>query len=112
MKIAFRTGFVGKLIVSGALLLCLVSIVKAQKDSAKKAARASEAEIQQHIDRAWVKKAFLNDMMSHWVTASVMPNGFIQENLDREWKPWGMQREASLNGQGRVLYTLAIAYEV
>jgi mannose/cellobiose epimerase-like protein (N-acyl-D-glucosamine 2-epimerase family) len=41
-----------------------------------------------------------------------MPNGFIQENLDRKWQPWGEQREASLNGQGRVLYTLAIGYEV
>src|SRR4051794_18669222 len=112
MKIAFGSGFIGKLIVSSASLLCLVSAVDAQKDPGKKAARASEADIQQHIDRAWVKKAFLNDMMDHWVSASVMPSGFIQENLDREWKPWGTQREASLNGQGRVLYTLAAAYEV
>ncbi len=41
-----------------------------------------------------------------------MPNGFIQENLDRKWQPWGEQREASLNGQGRVLYTFAIGYEL
>ena len=106
------TGF----ILSSALILWMASLAEAQgqllRDAPKKGARASEAEINKNIDRSWVKKAFLNDMMEHWVTASVMPNGFIQENLDREWKPWGTQREASLNGQGRVLYTLAIAYEV
>ena len=57
MKIAFRTGLIHKLIVSSASLLWLVSAVEAQKESGKKPARASEAEIQQHIDRAWVKKA-------------------------------------------------------
>jgi mannose/cellobiose epimerase-like protein (N-acyl-D-glucosamine 2-epimerase family) len=40
-----------------------------------------------------------------------MPNGFIQENLDREWKPWGTQREATINGQGRQLYTMVAGYE-
>src|ERR1700760_652468 len=113
MRIGSRTtGF----ILSGALVLWTASFAEAQgqqpTDAPKKVARASDAEINKNIDRAWVKKAFLNDMMEHWVAASVMPSGFIQENLDRQWKPWGTQREASLNGQGRVLYTLAIAYEV
>ena len=31
--------------------------------------RASHAEMQQNLDRAWVKKAFVNDMMEHWLTA-------------------------------------------
>jgi mannobiose 2-epimerase len=112
-------GFIRKAMVGSggvALLLCLTALAGAQdprpKAAGSKMARASETEIKQHLDRAWLKKAFLNDMMEHWLTASVMPNGFIQENLDREWKPWGTQREASLNGQGRVLYTLAAAYEV
>jgi len=74
--------------------------------------RAPEAEIKQHIDRNWVKKSLVNDLLDYWVKASIMPNGFIQENLDRKWQPWGEQREASINGQGRVLYTLAIGYEV
>ncbi|WP_084214528.1 AGE family epimerase/isomerase [Terriglobus sp. TAA 43] len=64
-----------------------------------------------NIDRAWVKKAMLPDLLDHWLTASVMPNGFIQENLDREWKPFGTQREASLNGQGRQLYCMVAGYE-
>jgi mannobiose 2-epimerase len=110
------TGIFGRWIVSSALVFSMLCIAGAQnhppKDSGKKATHAPATEIQQNLDRAWVKKAFLNDMMEHWVAASVTPNGFIQENLDRQWKPWGTQREASLNGQGRVLYTLAIAYEV
>ncbi|HEX3747476.1 MAG TPA: AGE family epimerase/isomerase [Bryobacteraceae bacterium] len=73
--------------------------------------RAPEKEIRQHIDPEWVKKALLHDMLDHWLTASVMPNGFIQENLDRQWKPWGTQREASLNGQGRMSYALVEGYE-
>jgi cellobiose epimerase len=108
------------LIVAGTSLVALVVGLavpaRAQypqpSTAAGKMTRASQDEIHKNLDRAWVKKAFVNDMMEHWLTASVMPTGFIQENLDREWKPWGTQREASLNGQGRVLYTLAAAYEV
>jgi cellobiose epimerase len=72
--------------------------------------RASDAEIRKHIDRDWLKKNMF-DLLDHWVTASIAPNGFIQENLDRQWKPYGEQREATVNGQGRQLYTMAIGYE-
>ena len=88
----------------------LPSALKAAQ--AKDAKRLSDAEIAKHIDRAWVKKSLATDLLDYWVKASVMPNGFIQENLDRKWEPWGEQREASLNGQGRVLYTFAIGYEL
>jgi mannobiose 2-epimerase len=74
-----------------------------------KSSAASEAA--KHIDRAWFKKALTTDLLDHWVAASVMPSGFIQENLDREWKPFGTQREASLNGQGRQLYCMVAGYE-
>jgi mannobiose 2-epimerase len=78
----------------------------------KDAKRLSDADIAKQIDRAWVKKSLVTDLLDHWAKSSVMPNGFIQENLDRKWEPWGDQREASLNGQGRVLYTFAIGYEL
>lgn len=74
--------------------------------------RVSDAEIRKHVDRECVRRSAVNELLDYWVKAAVMPNGFIQENLDRQWKPWGEQREASLNGQGRVLYTLAIGYEM
>jgi cellobiose epimerase len=91
---------------------------KAAPAPAKKAApaarpgitRAPQAEIDQHIDRKWAKENML-DLLTHWRDASVQPNGFIQENLDRQWKPWGTQREASLNGQGRQLYSMVEGYE-
>jgi cellobiose epimerase len=65
-----------------------------------------------HIDPAWVKETLIGGLLDHWLKASVMPNGFIQENLDRDWTPWGKQREASLNGQGRQLYCMARGYEL
>jgi len=65
-----------------------------------------------HIDPDWVKSTLVDDLLDHWLKASVMPDGFIQENLDRNWQPWGTQREASLNGQGRQLYCMAAGYEL
>ena len=74
--------------------------------------RAPQAEIQEHLDREWVKTALVHDLLDYWLKNSIEPNGFIQENLDRQWKPWGTQREASINGQGRQLFTMAIGYEL
>ena len=74
--------------------------------------RIPQSEIQKHVDRAWFKEALTTGLLDYWVKHSVEPNGFIQENLDRHWKPWGTQREASLNGQGRQLYSMAMGYEV
>src|ERR1039458_8829783 len=65
-----------------------------------------------HIDPDWVKETLVGGLLDYWLKASVMPSGFIQENLDRDWKPWGTQREASLNGQGRQLYCMAMGYEL
>src|SRR5690349_9894110 len=65
-----------------------------------------------HIDPEWVEETLVTQLLDYWLKASVMPNGFIQENLDRDWKPWGTQREASLNGQGRQLYCMAVGYEL
>jgi mannose/cellobiose epimerase-like protein (N-acyl-D-glucosamine 2-epimerase family) len=74
--------------------------------------RIPVAEIQKHVDREWFKDAVTTNLLDYWVKNSVDPNGFIQENLDRNWKPWGTQREASLNGQGRQLYSMAMGYEI
>jgi mannose/cellobiose epimerase-like protein (N-acyl-D-glucosamine 2-epimerase family) len=51
-------------------------------------------------------------LLDYWVRHSVEANGFIQENLDRQWKPWGTQREASINGQGRQLFAMTVGYEM
>lgn len=99
-----------------AMMMALVGCYSASQDGSEAAATGSiripQAEIAQHVNREWVTKAFVSDLMDYWRDNAVKENGFIQENLDREWKPWGDQREASLNGQGRVLYTLVVAYEM
>jgi cellobiose epimerase len=74
--------------------------------------RAPQAEIQKHFDREWVRTTLVHGLLDYWLRNSIEPNGFIQENLDRKWQPWGTQREASINGQGRQLYTMAIGYEL
>jgi len=93
-----------RLAVGGASLLSGYGLAQATKSNTAAAAA-------KHIDRAWLKKAFIGDLLDHWLAASVMPSGFIQENLDRQWKPYGTQREASLNGQGRQLYCMVAGYE-
>ena len=97
----------------GAVLAATAGAIFAQTaDKPRTYRRLPDSEIRKYIDRTWIRKALVTDLLDHWVKASLMPSGFIQENLDRKWEPWGEQREASLNGQGRVLYTFAIGYEV
>lgn len=78
----------------------------------KPLSRLPIAEIRKQVDREWVKDAATRGLLDYWVKHSVEANGFIQENLDRQWKPWGTQREASVNGQGRQLYSMAVGYEM
>jgi mannose/cellobiose epimerase-like protein (N-acyl-D-glucosamine 2-epimerase family) len=98
----------GRLTAGGVALVSGNGWAQAGKGASKMAAATGVAK---QIDRAWVKKTLINDLLDYWLKASVMPNGFIQENLDREWKPFGTQREASLNGQGRQLYCMVAGYE-
>jgi cellobiose epimerase len=92
--------------------------VESQRGAAQPASSAAwlkrppADEIRKNIDRAGMTKAAIGGLMDYWFEHSVEPNGFIQENLDRQWKPWGTQREASINGQGRQLYSMAVAYEM
>ena len=51
--------------------------------------RVPLADIRSHIDRAWVKDTLVHGLLDYWLKNSIEPNGFIQENLDRNWKPWG-----------------------
>jgi len=94
-----------------ALMLLASALGWAQSSTPRPAIqRASDAEIKKHVDREWLRQN-MSELLGHWVEASFYPNGFIQENLDRQWKPYGEQREATVNGQGRQLYTMAIGYE-
>lgn len=97
---------------AGAIGMARSAVPQAPPSKLTPMTRASQTEIQKHLDRAWVKTALVDGLLDHWLKHSIEPNGFIQENLDRQWKPWGTQREASINGQGRQLYTIAIGYEL
>ena len=113
MKIAYEFGkrSLFSLVAAASMLALGTTAISAQSGKTTPGiTRAPQKVIDQHIDQAWMKKAMF-DLLDHWRDASVMPNGFIQENLDRQWKPWGTQREASLNGQGRQLYTMVEGYE-
>jgi mannose/cellobiose epimerase-like protein (N-acyl-D-glucosamine 2-epimerase family) len=74
--------------------------------------RIPEWQIQEHISRDWLTSTITHGLMDYWVKDSVAPNGFIQEDLDRQWKHWGTQEEATVNGQGRQLLSMALVYEM
>src|SRR5271165_3224760 len=94
----------------GLAALAITATVALSEDGLRQIARAPEAEIKKHIDREWFKKSMYN-LLDPWMEHSIAPNGFIMENLDRQWKPYGTQREATINGQGRQLYTMVVGYE-
>lgn len=102
----------GELAVAGATsLLAGNGWTRAAAAATTGGTSATAAIAAKHINRAWVKKAMIHDLLDYWLKASVMPSGFIQENLDRQWKPYGTQREATVNGQGRQLYCMVAGYE-
>jgi mannose/cellobiose epimerase-like protein (N-acyl-D-glucosamine 2-epimerase family) len=108
----------GRLGVTAAFIAAVMAIptMQARTQSPPAAGTTSSriplAEIRRNIDRDWVKTTLVHGLLDYWMKNSIEPNGFIQENLDRQWKPWGPQREASINGQGRQLFTMAIGYEL
>jgi mannose/cellobiose epimerase-like protein (N-acyl-D-glucosamine 2-epimerase family) len=101
------------ILLTGAVALTPAQVASSLSPSTVKAkSRLAPAEIRKHVDRQWVQDAATRGLLDYWVRHSVEPNGFIQENLDRQWKPWGTQREATVNGQGRQLYSMAVGYEM
>ena len=94
------------------MLIAICALLPAQQPagSMQLIKRAPAAEIAKHIDRAWFEKTML-ELNGHWRDASFAENGFIQENLDRQWKPYGTQGQATVNGQARQLYSMMVGYE-
>src|SRR6476469_9178374 len=111
-RLHIRLGVTAALIAGVVAIGTMQSPSKSTPAAGTMPARVPLAEIRRNIDRDWVKTALVTNLLDYWVKNSIEPNGFIQENLDRQWKPWGTQREASINGQGRQLFTMAIGYEL
>jgi len=66
----------------GVRLLSAAFVARTDGETPHVYRRLPESEIRKHIDRTWIRKALVIDLLDHWLKASVMPNGFIQENLD------------------------------
>ncbi len=75
-------------------------------------ARIPVWQIQEHFSHDWLRDTITHGLVDYWVKYSVAPNGFIQEDLDRQWKHWGTQEEATVNGQGRQLLSMTLVYEM
>ena len=86
--------------------------VAAQSTTPDTNTRIPSWEIQNHLNRDWLRDTITHGLVDYWVKYSVAPNGFIQEDLDRQWKPWGTQQEATVNGQGRQLLSMTLVYEM
>lgn len=91
-----------------------LQVVKAASEATVKDANARlpQWQIQEHLDRIWLRDTITHGLVDDWVKYSVAPNGFIQEDLNRQWKHWGTQEEATVNGQGRQLLSMTLVYEM
>ncbi len=63
------------------------------------------------IDADWHRKALIDGHLSRWLAASPTPSGMFLTSLDRHWKPKAT-RNVELTAQGRLIYAMAIGYEL
>jgi mannose/cellobiose epimerase-like protein (N-acyl-D-glucosamine 2-epimerase family) len=89
-----------------------LAAAQAGEDSAGTGTRLPQWQIEDHFNRDWLRDAVTHGLVDYWVKNSVAPNGFIQEDLDRQWKQWGTQEEATVNGQGRQLLSMTLVYDM
>ena len=96
---------------AGALAVLLAASTMGVAQTSARQTTVPNAEIRKHIDREWFLKSLLQDNLGHWLTAAATPSGFFQVNLDRQWRPMGTQREATLDTQPRQVYNMSVGYE-
>jgi mannose/cellobiose epimerase-like protein (N-acyl-D-glucosamine 2-epimerase family) len=68
------------------------------------------ATLRQHIDPDWFRKALAAEI-DHWRTSAELPTGFVQQSIDRQWRPVGEQT-ATLTSQGRHMFMRARGYDL
>ena len=112
-----RSRFSRKALVCAGVLMASLQVAVAQTASTQPAAthaneRIPQWEIEHHLDRDWLRDTITHGLLDYWVKNSVAPNGFIQEDMDRQWKHWSTQQEATINGQGRQLLSMTLVYEM
>jgi cellobiose epimerase len=88
---------------AGASALLGSRVALAQRVAPSSAAR-------KHIDADWFRKA-LKEEIDHWRDAAELPTGFVQQRIDRQWRPTG-QQIATLTSQGRHIFMRARGYDL
>jgi cellobiose epimerase len=63
------------------------------------------------IDVQWHRSALLEGHLARWLEAAPTPNGFFRTQFDRRWNP-RPQQHGALTGQCRLVYALAMGYEL
>lgn len=63
------------------------------------------------VDADWHRRALLEGHLARWLAAAPTPNGFFRTQFDRNWTPRA-QQPGFLTGQSRLVYAMAIGYEL
>ena len=64
-----------------------------------------------NLDVKWFSDHLTHDILPHWLQGATTESGLFVPDLDREWKRHG-QPYGTIVSQGRLLYNLAVGYEL
>lgn len=65
----------------------------------------------QQIDIEWQKKSLVDGHLARWLAVAPTDAGFFRTAVDRNWTPKA-QQPGELTGQSRLIYAMAMGYEV
>jgi cellobiose epimerase len=65
----------------------------------------------QRIDADWQRRALVDGHLARWLAVAPTESGFFRTALDRQWAPKA-QQPGDLTGQSRLIYAMAIGYEL
>ncbi len=103
---------------AGASLLLKTQLLRAQQaavhgvaaQGATTEGAARSAKLRSHLDQDWFRKGLL-DEIDRWRNSAELPSGFVQQSLDRQWRPAGEQ-VGTLSSQGRHIVMRARGYDL
>ncbi|MDN3919100.1 AGE family epimerase/isomerase [Roseateles violae] len=71
-----------------------------------------KAKTAQTIDAQWHRQALLDGHLSKWLALAPTPSGMFLTAFDRDWRPRPNQAAVELTLQARLVYAMAIGYEL
>ena len=63
------------------------------------------------IDADWHRRDLTQGLLAHWLAVAPTESGFMRTALDQQWQP-RTQQPGHLTEQARLVYALAIGYEL